>query len=148
MGEHAEKGYSMDRYQKWYSRVTWAGIIVNMLFVIPCFFAPMWLLGLLHIPLDQPIWAQTAGMLLFIISVFYIPATWDLNRYRATAWFTVFPSRTCGAVFFLVSVLALGEPLGFLSIALVDAFFGLATLAILLLVTREERRTGHRVTLK
>ncbi|ADJ28238.1 hypothetical protein [Nitrosococcus watsonii] len=138
----------MSRYGIWHGRVVWFGIILNMFFVFPLVLAPGWLLGLLNIPLDQLIWARASGMLLFIISVFYIPATWDLKRYRASAWFSIFPSRTFGATFFTVAVFVFGYPVGFLSIAIVDGFIGITTFILLLLVTLEEKRRGTPVTLK
>jgi hypothetical protein len=138
----------MSHYAVWHGRVVWLGIILNMFFVFPLVLAPGWLLGLLHIPLDQLIWARTAGMLLFIISVFYIPATWDLKRYRATAWFSIFPSRTFGSTFFTVAVFVFGYPKGFLSIAIVDGAIGIITFILLLLVTWEEKKMGSPVALK
>jgi hypothetical protein len=129
----------MSHYASWYCKLVRIGIAVNLLFVIPLAFAPNWFLGLLKIPLDQPIWGQAAAMLLFIISVFYVPGAIDPDRYRVTAWMHVFPSRTCGSTFFIVAVLFFGHPLGFLSIALVDAFFGLSTLYCLVKMTEEEQ---------
>jgi hypothetical protein len=134
----------MSRYAIWYSRLVWIGIAVNMLFVLPLVLAPSWFLGLLGIPLDQPIWARASGMLLFIISVFYIPGAMDPKRYRATAWMHVFPSRTFGSTFFFVAVLFFNQPLGFLSIAIVDGFFGHTTLYMLVQMTREEKTGGSR----
>jgi hypothetical protein len=129
----------MNKYAVWYGRVIWLGIVLNMLFVFPLVFAPNWILHLLSVPLDQPIWARASGMLLFIISVFYIPAAIDLNRYRANAWIAIFPSRTFGATFFSVAVLVFGQPKGFLSIAFVDGSIGIATLILLLLAIGEEK---------
>lgn len=129
----------MSRYAVWHGRVVWFGIILNMFFVFPLVLAPGWLLGLLNIPLDQLIWARASGMLLFIISVFYIPATWDLKRYRATAWFSIFPSRTFGATFFTIAVFVFGQPVGFLSIAIVDGVIGITTFILLWRVTLEEK---------
>ena len=128
----------MSRYAFWYSRLVWIGIVVNMLFVIPLALHPGWFLRLLKIPLDQLIWGQTAAMTLFIITVFYMPAASDPTRYRVVAWMHAFPARTCGGTFFLIAVLFFGQPLGFLSIALVDLFFGLTTLYCLVQMTREE----------
>jgi hypothetical protein len=113
-----------------------------MLFVVPLALLPKWFLGVLNIPLNQPIWGQTAAMLLFIISVFYVPGAIDPVRYRLSAWMHVFPSRTCGSTFFVIAVVFFGQPLGFLSIALVDAFFGLTTLYCLVQMTREEPAGG------
>ena len=132
----------MSRYAFWYSRLVWIGIVVNMLFVIPLALHPGWFLRLLKIPLDQLIWGQTAAMTLFIITVFYMPAASDPTRYRVVAWMHAFPARICGGTFFLIAVLFFGQPLGFLSIALVDLFFGLTTLYCLVQMTREEAGIG------
>jgi hypothetical protein len=83
-------------------RVIWAGIAANMLFVIPLLFFPKPFFALLGLELTDTILARACAMLLFIISVFYIPAAWDLDRYRANAWFHCFPSRFCGATYFSV----------------------------------------------
>jgi hypothetical protein len=109
-----------------------------MLFVIPLALHPGWFLRLLKIPLDQLIWAQTAAMTLFIITVFYMPGAIDPMRYRVVAWMHVFPARICGGTFFLIAVLFFSQPIGFLSIALVDTFFALTTLYCLVKMTREE----------
>ncbi|MBD2297729.1 hypothetical protein [Nostoc sp. FACHB-190] len=129
----------MNTYTKWFSRITWLGIIVNMLFVIPsCFFPELMLWFLkMHQP-DPIIWVRTAGMLLFIISAFYIPGAIDPNRYRATAWISIFPSRAFGSTFFICAVLFFGQDKGFLSIAFVDLFFGVVEAIFLTLATRSE----------
>ncbi len=135
-------------YEYWHTRLVLAGIAVNMLFVIGLFFFPAPLLDFLEIPLAQLIWARASGMLLFIISMFYLPPTWDLARYRAVAWLAIFPSRTFGATFFTIAVFVFGHPKGFLSIAIVDAVIGLATLYCLWKVTQWENVAGQPVPLK
>lgn len=129
-------------------RVIWAGVGVNMLFVIPLFFFPGPLFALLGIPLSDTILARACGMLLFIISVFYIPAAWDVDRYRANAWFHCLPSRTCGATYFTVMVFVFGAPIGYLSIAIVDAVFLVLVLRLLLRITAAERAAGRPVALR
>lgn len=129
-------------------RVIWTGIGINMLFVIPLFFFPTTLFALLGIPLTDTILARASGMLLFIISVFYIPAAWDVDRYRANAWFHCIPSRLCGATYFTVMVLIFKAPLGYLSIAIVDALFLVLVLRLLLQITAEERASGRLVALR
>ncbi|MBV8901583.1 MAG: hypothetical protein JOY92_15895 [Verrucomicrobia bacterium] len=108
-----------------------------MFFVVACFFFPRPMCELLHLKVPDPIiWVRTSGMLLFIISVFYIPAALDPFRYRATAIMHIIPSRACGSSFFLYSVLARGQEAGFLSIALVDLFFGVMSAIFLFLAFR------------
>ena len=129
----------MNIYAQWFSRVTWLGIIVNMFFVIPSCFFPEKLLSLLGMHIPFPIiWVQASGLLLFIISVFYIPAAIDLERYIATAWISIFPSRTFGATFFLSAVFFFGQDKEFLSIAFVDLFFGLIEVILLTLFMRNQ----------
>ncbi|OCQ98833.1 hypothetical protein BCD64_22550 [Nostoc sp. MBR 210] len=129
----------MNTYAKWFSRVTWLGIIVNMLFVIPSCFFPEFMLWFLKMHQPDPIiWVRAAGMLLFIISAFYIPGALDPNRYRATAWISIFPSRAFGSTFFICAVLFFGQDKGFLSIAFVDLFFGVVEAIFLTLATRSE----------
>lgn len=128
-------------------RVIWTGIGINMLFVIPLFFFPTTLFALLGIPLTDTILARASGMLLFIISVFYIPAAWNPDRYRANAWFHCVPSRFCGATFFTLMVLRFGAPIGYLSIAIVDAVFLVLVLILLLRITASERAAGKPIGL-
>lgn len=130
----------MNAYAKWFSRVTWIGIVVNVLFfVIPSCFFPEQLLALLQMHVPIPIiWVRTAGMLLFIISVFYIPGAIDPYRYVATAWLSIFPSRAFGSTFFIISVFLFGQDWGFLSIAFVDLFFGVVEAVLLTLAMRSQ----------
>ncbi|MDM9584534.1 MULTISPECIES: hypothetical protein [unclassified Nostoc] len=132
----------MNNYAKWFSRVTWVGIIVNMLFVIPSCFFPELMLTFLKMHIPEPIiWVRAAGMLLFIISAFYIPGALDPYRYQATAWISIFPSRAFGSTFFICAVLFFGQDKGFLSIAFVDLFFGLAELILLTLAMRSKMQS-------
>ncbi|MBE8968498.1 MAG: hypothetical protein RMY64_35745 [Nostoc sp. DedQUE08] len=132
----------MNNYAKWFSRVTWVGIIVNMLFVIPSCFFPELMLTFLKMHIPEPIiWVRAAGMLLFIISAFYIPGALDPYRYQATAWISIFPSRAFGSTFFICAVLFFGQDKGFLSIAFVDLFFGLAELVLLTLAMRSKMQS-------
>lgn len=139
----------MSRNERRFRQVVLIGVYVNVIFfVLPLVLVPGWLLDLLKIPLDQLIWARAAGMLLLIISVFYLPATWDLRRYRANAWFHTLPSRTFGASFFFVAVLVFGYPVGYLSIAVVDALFAVISLWFLIRITQEEREHGTPVSMR
>jgi len=130
----------MNTYAKWFSRVTWLGIAVNVLFfVIPSCFFPEQLLSFLQMQIPVPIiWVRAAGMLLFIISVFYIPGAINPSRYRAIAWMSIVPSRAFGSTFFLCAVSFFGQDKGFLSIALVDLVFGVVEAILLFLAQRNK----------
>ena len=122
--------------------VVWLGVLLNLVFVVPLLFDPVWLFGFFNLPLERTIWARFAGLLLLIVTVFYIPATLDLDRYRVNAWLAVFPSRTFGAVFFFLAVFVFGMPFGFIVAILIDGVIGLASLYCLIRVTTLEQAQG------
>ncbi len=137
----------MDNLKRWSSIIIWAGIVANMLFVIPLIFATEFLFELFKLKMDRVIWAQFSGVLLFILSIFYIPAALNIDRYRANAWFHCIPSRACGVAFFSINVFFLGAETGFLAGAVLDAFFGLALLLVLLKINKLEKLDGITVKL-
>ncbi len=131
-----------DNIGVWIARhalLVWLGIVLNLFFVIPLLFKPEWILGLFNLPLNQLIWGRFSGLLLLIITVFYVPATIDLDRYRVFAWLAIFPSRSFGAMFFFLAVFVFGEPPGFIVPILLDGSIGLITLFCLIKVTKLER---------
>ena len=131
----------IDKYTqlaRWYKNVTWFGIFLNSLFIFPLLFAPSFFLKLLGLSADPIIWAMLPGMLLLWISVFYIPASLNLKKYRVMAWLAIFPSRVGGATFCISAVVFFDQPLGFLSIGLVDLFILLWQLRILMKVRAVE----------
>ena len=130
----------MNPYAKWFGRVVWLGIIANLFFVIPLCFFPELLLSLLGMQIPIPIiWVRAAGLVLLEISILYIPGAIDPFRYKATAWMSVLVTRGGGASFFLCAVLFFGQDLGFLTIALVDLFFGLVEGILLFLAMQTEQ---------
>lgn len=128
-----------ERLVRWYRRVTWFGIFLNLLFVFPLVFAPRTILKLLALDLEPVLWARSSGMLLFIISAFYVPAIFNLKRYRANAWLAILPSRVFGSTFFILAVFVFGYPLGYLPIGFVDLTIFFIQLVILLNIQRMER---------
>jgi len=126
------------RLARRYFWVTWVGILLNMLFVFPLVLAPDWILKILNLYLEPTLWARISGMLLFIISIFYIPAAANLKRYRANAWIAILPSRVFGSTFFFLAVFVFGFPLGYLPIAFVDLTIFFLQLLLLLSIRRVE----------
>lgn len=124
--------------------VVWIGIALNLVLIVGLVFHPAWLLGLLGIPLNQLVWARFAGLLLLIITCYYVPATVDFDRYRVNAWLSVIPSRAGGATFFFLAVFVFDQPAGFLVGTLVDGVIGLATLVCLIKITALERARGAK----
>lgn len=137
----------MDKLKKWSSRIIWTGIVVNMFFVIALIFATEFLFEVFKLEHDRVIWAQFSGVLLFILSVYYIPAALNIDRYRANAWFHCVPSRAAGVLFFSINVFLLGAEPGFLAGAIVDLVFGLLLLIVLLKIEKREKKQGESVSL-
>jgi hypothetical protein len=46
------------------------------------------------------LWVQFSGLLLILLSMFYMPAAIDFMRYRVVAWMAV-GSRLAGVIFFV-----------------------------------------------
>ena len=85
----------------WFKRVLWVGILANFGLAVPTLFAPGRMIDLIGLPPATPLlWPQFAGLLLILLSIFYMPAGIDFMRYRATAWSAV-GSRLAGVIFFV-----------------------------------------------
>ena len=86
---------------RWFTRVMWLGIVANIALALPTLAAPDRMLALSALPPATPdLWPRFAALLLILLSVFYMPAATDPDRYRANAWFAV-GSRLVGVVFFM-----------------------------------------------
>ena len=86
---------------RWFKRVLWIGIAVNLALAIPTLLAPERLMALSGFPPASPLlWPRFAALLLILLSLFYMPAGIDVDRYRPVAWLAVV-SRLAGVVFFL-----------------------------------------------
>ncbi len=85
---------------RWFKRVVWVGIFANLALALPTIAAPSMLLELSSLPSATPdLWPRFSGLLLVLLSMFYIPAAIDPDRHRITAWFAVV-SRLVGVIFF------------------------------------------------
>lgn len=132
---------STDSLSRWIARhalVVWLGILLNLAFALPLLFAPEWLLDHFNVQLTQILWAHLTGLLFLVITVFYIPATIDLDRFRIYAWLAVFPSRSLGAVFFFLVVFVFGGPNAFIIGVLLDGSIALASLYCLIQIAKLE----------
>ena len=85
---------------RWFRRVMWVGIFANLALALPTIAAPSQMMAMASFPTATPdLWPRFAALLLLLLSVFYIPAGRDIDRYRSIAWFAV-ASRLAGVVFF------------------------------------------------
>jgi len=87
--------------ERWFKRVLWIGIVANLALSIPTLVTPERAMRSGGLPLASPlVWPQFAGLLLILLSIFYMPAAVNPNRYRIVAWLAVF-ARLAGVIFFL-----------------------------------------------
>ena len=94
-------------------RVLWVGIVANLAVAIPTLLWPDRLMAMNGLPPAAPLmWPRFAALLLILISLFYMPAGLDPNRYRVVAWLAVI-ARLAGVVFFLLFQAAAYRMLGY-----------------------------------
>ena len=85
----------------WFKRVLWVGILANFALAVPTLFAPGRMIDLIGLPPATPLlWPQFSGLLLILLSIFYMPAGVDFVRYHVTAWSAV-GARLAGVIFFV-----------------------------------------------
>lgn len=123
--------------------VTWIGILLNAIFIAGLILDPIALLAFFDIHIVETLWPRFAGLLLLIVSIFYIPATINFRRYEVFAWLQVFPSRTFGAVFFALAVFLFDQPAFYLIGTALDGIVGLVTLFCLLRITSLQERAAR-----
>ena len=103
--------------ETWFRRVLWIGIVANLALAIPTLIAPARLIAMSGFPEATPLlWPRFSALLLVLLSLFYMPAGVDPNRYRAVAWLAV-ASRLAGVIFFLVFQVADYRMLGYFDLA-------------------------------
>lgn len=114
----------------WFRRVMWIGILANLALAIPTIVAPARMMTLTNLPPVEPLlWPRFAALLLVLLSIFYMPAANNPDRYRTTAW-TAVGSRLAGVLFFLT------QPRVYLMLGMFDLVFLVPELVLLLQVAR------------
>ena len=136
--------HSLGLWKFRHSVVVWIGILLNLCFALPLLLAPLWLFGLFDAPAGPSlVWPRFAGGLLIVVSVFYVPMTFDLDRYRVFAWLAVFPSRSFGVVFFLTAVLVYSQPDALIFGVLIDGSVAIASLWCLIRIVAIEQAIAN-----
>ena len=136
----SNSSHSLSRWKANHSLVCILGIILNLSFAVPLLVWPEFILTLFKIPVGNTvIWTRFAGGLLILLSVFYTPMIYDLDRFRILAWFQVFPSRAFGALFFLGAVVIFGAPAGFLMATVIDGSISILSLYCLIKIVGLEQ---------
>ena len=123
--------------RRWFGRVMWVGILANFALAIPTVLFPERMLEWIDLPLATPImWPRFAALLLVLLSIFYMPAAVDPDRYRATAWMAV-GSRLAGVLFFLT------QPREYLMFGLFDLVFFVPELLLLWRLSRSQSTSAQ-----
>ncbi|HEY0003784.1 MAG TPA: hypothetical protein VGB17_03150, partial [Pyrinomonadaceae bacterium] len=115
----------MNKYLKWFRRVVWLGIIMNLLFVVPSIFTPQ----LLNItfglgPEVNDVWLRNTGMLLLSMCIFYAGAAINPLRYPGYSWLVAI-SRLIAALFWLYMIRVSGYPALMRQFLFADLAFGI-----------------------
>jgi hypothetical protein len=91
----------MNNYAIWFGRVVWLGILANLIIGIPTVLLPgETLVAFGSPPADPLLWPSFSGLLLILLSLFYIPAALQPLRNLLVSWLTVL-ARLAGVIFFL-----------------------------------------------
>jgi hypothetical protein len=116
----------------WFRRFAWTGILVNFGFVLPALFAPGLYNAMLGLPVESfyP-WLENSGMLLFALSLFYMPAAVAPERWPVYTWLCVL-SRAVAVVLWISLVSGQEYPHVFVPFLITDA-----VMTILLCVTAQ-----------
>jgi hypothetical protein len=113
---------------------------LNLSYCLPLLIVPTATMTFFGITIDtSPFWPRLVGGLLLLISTFYVPMTFDIDRYRVFAWISIFPSRSFGATYLFIAVLVFGYSAGFLIPALIDGGIAIASLVCMIRIVRIEQ---------
>jgi len=91
--------------ERWFGRLIWLGVLANLALAIPTVLFPSQLLAMAELPQATPVvWPRFAGLLLVLLSAFYVSAARDWGRHGLAAWLPAWlsvVSRLVGVLFFL-----------------------------------------------
>jgi hypothetical protein len=91
----------MNTYATWFGRVVWLGIFANFALAVPSLLMPAETLAALGAPAAYPLlWPSFSGLVLVLLSLFYIPAARQPLGNLLVSWLTVL-TRLAGVIFFL-----------------------------------------------
>ena len=109
----------------WLSWVVIVGVLINIVgMALPFIFAPQWYLDLFGLPGGggSVIWMRQAGLLLFFISILYVPGGIDPLRYLWNAYFGVLVRMSIG-LYWLWLVFFGGQTRAFLQFGILDCCY-------------------------
>jgi hypothetical protein len=134
----------MNGYARAFRVATRIGIATNFGMGLTALFAPDWFLRTMGFDVAYPnLWPRFAAWLLILMSLFYIPGSTDLNRYRANAVLSVC-ARISGVAFFSGMVLLIGFSPRYLLFGLIDLVFAVPCGLFLLMAVRRQNEEQQR----
>ncbi|MBI1803214.1 MAG: hypothetical protein HY033_05545 [Ignavibacteriae bacterium] len=137
----------MNTYLKWFQRVVWVGIVVNLLFALPALLAPDVVLASLGLSGDFTTeWLRDSGMLVLSISLFYIPVAIEPIRFALYAWILI-AARFIAGIFWIDVIMTSTHPAAFRPMLLTDLPLGII-LAFLLSRGLPEEKKLHWQSIK
>lgn len=128
----------MPNDRKLFRIVVLLGVVANWAFGVWAIgFDTASLLAAFHLGgVVSTVWIYNYSVLLMILSLFYIPAALDPDRYRVNAWLLVV-GRLVPASTFFIGVAMGYMPAGFARLGVGDTIFGALELFLLLRIVRE-----------
>lgn len=130
----------MERYLKWFNIVVFVGVLINIFgMALPFIFAPQWYLDFFGLPGGggSTIWMRQAGLLLFFISILYVPGGSNPLRYSLNAKFAVVVRMAIG-LYWLWLFYIEGQPRGFLGFGILDCGYAVFNGILLLQVLKHK----------
>lgn len=130
----------MNNYAKWFHRLVFIGVWINILgMALPFVLAPQFILDWLHLPGGggSVVWMRQAGLLLFYISLLYLPGGREPLRFTMNAKFAVLVRLTIGLYWFYL-VLVEGRSPSFLIFAFLDVPLALLQGFLLLQILKKK----------
>jgi hypothetical protein len=112
----------MDNYAKWFNRLVFIGVWINILgMALPFIFAPQFMIDWLGLPGGggSVVWMRQAGLLLFYISLLYLPGGREPLRFTMNAKWAVLVRMTIGLYWFYL-VFVEGRTRSFLIFGFLD----------------------------
>jgi len=129
----------MSKYRKWFHVAIAIGVVANIvLMALPFIVAPQWYLDHFGLPGGGAsiVWMRQAGLLLFFISILYLPGGRDPFRYTMNAYFAVVVRMSIGLYWFWL-VYAEGRTRMFLRFGAADCLYAIFNAYLLWKVMKE-----------
>jgi hypothetical protein len=136
----------MNKFIKWFNIATLIGVLINIFgMALPFIFASQWYLDFFGLPGGggSIIWMRQAGLLLFFISILYLPGGGDPIGYSLNAKFAVLVRMTIGS-YWLWLVFVEGQTRAFLTFGFFDCGYAIFN-GILLWLALKNAETIERL---